>query len=156
MLPKRQRRKATRAVRPGAAQRLKEALERLTRQDASAAATVTVAELCRVAGVSRNSLYRYHIPILRALHEHQRHGPWAAHIRLRKSAEHRRAENLALREDIAKLVALADHYFNAYRETAALLERRERELGEFHSKLPSKLSIVPQPRPRVRDSDIKR
>jgi hypothetical protein len=147
MLAKRQHRKATRAVRPCATQRLTEALERLTRQDARAAATVTVAELCRVADVSRNSLYRYHTQILKALREHQRHGPQAAYIKARKSAAMRHAENLALREDIAKLAALADHYFTAYRETAALLERRERELVELRSKLPAKLRVIP-PSPR--------
>ena len=44
---------------------------------------LSVAELCRVAEVSRNSLYRYHAPILKALREHsapqsprgKRHGP---------------------------------------------------------------------------------
>ena len=145
MLAKRQSKKVTRAVRPGATQRLREALESLTRQDARAAATVTVAELCRVADVSRNSLYRYHAPILKAVREHQRHGPQAAHIKARKSAAKRRAENLALREDIAKLAALVDHYFMAYRETAALLERRERELAELRSKLPSELRVIPRP-----------
>jgi hypothetical protein len=147
MLTKLQHGKAPRGVRPGAAQRLKEALEALTRQDAGTAATVTVAELCRVADVSRNSLYRYHAPTLKALRERQRHGPRAAHIKARRSAEQRRAENLALREDIAKLVALADHYFTAYREIAALLERRERELAELRSKVPSDVSVVPRPPP---------
>jgi hypothetical protein len=145
MLAKRQHRKATRVVRPGATQRLTEALESLTRQDARAAATVTVAELCRVADVSRNSLYRYHAPILKALREHRRHGPQVAYIKARKSAANRRTENLALRENIGKLVALTDHYFTAYRETAALLERRERELAELRSKLPSELRVIPRP-----------
>jgi len=70
MLVKHQHRKATCAVRPGATQRLKGALETLTRQ--AFVTALTAAELCRVAGVSRNSLYRYHAPILRALREHQR------------------------------------------------------------------------------------
>ncbi len=111
------------------------ALATLTRQDARAAATVTVAQLCRVADVSRNSLYRYHASILKALREHQRHGPWAAHKRAHKSAERRRLENLGLHEAIAKLVALIDHYYAAYRETAALLERRDRELAGLRSRL---------------------
>jgi hypothetical protein len=145
MIAKIQHRKATRVVRPAAAQRLTEALESLTRQDARAAASVTVAELCRVADVSRNSLYRYHSPILKALHEHQRHGPQGAYIKARKSAAKRREENLALREEVAKLVALVDHYFTAHRETAALLERRERELAELRRKLPSELRVIPRP-----------
>ena len=140
--------------RRGAAQRLTEALETLTRQDARAAATVTVAELCRVADVSRNSLYRYHAPILKALREHQRHGPQAAHMRVRKSAAKQRAENLALREDIAKLAALADHYFTAYRETAALLERRERELADLRSRLAAKPALLLSPGTAARASGV--
>jgi hypothetical protein len=122
-------------------------LATLTQKDGRTAAdkTATVTELCRLAGVSRNSLYRYHAPILKALREHQRHGPQATHIKARKSAAKRRAENVALREDIARLVALTDHYFTAYRETAALLQRRERELAELRSKLPSKLRVIPRP-----------
>ena len=141
----RQHRRATRPRRHGAGQRLTEALETLTRQDARASATITVAELCRVAEVSRNSLYRYHAPILKALREHQRHGPQAAHIRVRKAAAKRRAETLALREDIAKLVALADHYFAAYRETAALLARRERELADLRARLAVKPALLSSP-----------
>jgi hypothetical protein len=88
-----------------------------------------------VAGVSRNSLYRYHAPILKALRDHQRHCPGFAHAKARKSAVQRRAENIGLRADIAKLAALVDHYYAAYRETASLLERRDRELAELRSKL---------------------
>lgn len=132
--------------RRGAAQRLTAALEALTRQDTRAAATVTVAELCRVADVSRNSLYRYHAPILKALQNHQRHGPQAAHNRIRRSAERRRAENLGLREDVAKLAALVDHYYAAYREAAALLGRRDRELAELRSRLAVKPALLPVPR----------
>ncbi len=142
MLLKLDRRRTTQPSRPGAAQRLTAALETLTRQDARAASAVTVAELCRLADVSRNSLYRYHAPILKALHEHQRHGPQSAHKRVRKSAERRRLENLALHEHVAKLAALVDHYYAAYRETAGLLERRDRELAELRSRLAVKPALV--------------
>lgn len=156
MLSKPLRRPATRRVgRRGAAQRLTEALATLTRQDARAAATVTVAELCRVADVSRNSLYRYHAPILKALREHQRHGSQAAHIKARKSAAKRRAENRALRDDIAKLAALAEHYFAAYRETVALLERRERELADLRARLAVKPALLPSPSTAYRASGIR-
>jgi hypothetical protein len=135
--------------RRGAAQRLIAALEALTRNDARAAVTVTVAELCRVADVSRNSLYRYHAPILKSLREHQRHGPQAVHQRTRRPAERRRVENLALREDVAKLAALVDHYYRAYREVTGLLERRDRELAELRMKLAEKLALMPAPGRRV-------
>jgi AcrR family transcriptional regulator len=102
---------------------------------------VTVAELCRRADVSRNSLYRYHAPILAALRQH--HGPKSARTRARRSAERHRRENAALRERPAKLVALVDHYFAAYREADALLKRRDRELAELRSRLNMQPAIIP-------------
>jgi hypothetical protein len=47
----------------------------------------------------------------------------------------RRAENIGLRADIGKLAALVDHYYAAYRETASVLERRDRELAELRGKI---------------------
>jgi len=105
--------------------------------------TATVAGLCRVAGVSRNSLYRYHAPILKALRDHQRSGPRFAHAKARKSNVQRRAENAMLRADIAKLAALVDHYYAAYRETASLLERRDRDLAELRAKLQLRPILIP-------------
>jgi hypothetical protein len=138
------RRQHNRAAHPsrGAGQRLTEALEALTRQDARAAATV--AELCRVAAVSRNSLYRYHAPILKTLREHQRQGPKAAHLKARNASERRRAEIIVLRDQAAKLAALIDHYYAAYRESSALLIRRERELAELR-KLTTRPMLLPLP-----------
>jgi hypothetical protein len=106
-------------------------------------ATVTVTELCRLAGVSRNSLYRYHAPVLKTLRDHQRHGPRFAQAKARKSAVQRRAENIGLRADTAKLAALVDHYYGAYRETASLLERRDRELAELRNKLKLRPALLP-------------
>jgi hypothetical protein len=136
MPAKHQHRKTPRNWRRGTAQaRLAQALETLTREDARAAATVTVAALCRVANVSRNSLYRYHAPILKTLREHQRHGPQVAHVRARKCAEQRRLAIVGLHADIAKLAALVDHYYTSLRETSALLERRDRQLAELRGQL---------------------
>lgn len=136
MLAKRPRSKAPRPSRRGTARTLlMKALEGSTRRPE---ATVTVTELCRLADVSRNSLYRYHAPVLKALRDHQRHGPKFAQAKARKSALQRRAENVGLRADIAKLAALVDHYYAAYRQTASLLERRDRELAELRGKLHSK------------------
>lgn len=143
MPARRKRSIATRPARHGASQRFTDALEVLTRQDSRLAARLTVAELCRVADVSRNSLYRYHAPILKALREHQRRSPQAERIKARESAAKRQAENLALRGDITRLAALVDHYFAAYRETAALLNRRDRELAELRSRLKSQPAILP-------------
>jgi hypothetical protein len=134
MVAKRPRSKAARSTQRGTARaQLTKALETLTRQDhADGSATVTA--LCRLADVSRNSLYRYHSPILKALHEHQRRGPQFRQAKARKSAVRRRAENIGLRADIAKLAALVDHYYVAYRETIVLLERRDREIAELRCK----------------------
>jgi AcrR family transcriptional regulator len=106
-------------------------------------AAVTVTELCQRAGVSRNSLYRYHSPILKVLREHQRHGLKFAQAKARKSALRRRAENIGLRADIAKLAALVDHYYAAYRDTTSLLERRDRELAELRNKLKLRPALLP-------------
>jgi hypothetical protein len=54
----------------------------------------------------------------------------------------RRAENIGLRADIAKLAAIVDHYYAAYRETASLLERRDRELAQLRSKLHLKPALL--------------
>lgn len=124
--------------------RLTKALATLTQSDGDKRApqNATVTELCRLAEVSRNSLYRYHSPILKTLREYQRRGPQSAQAKARKSATQRRAENIGLREDISKLAALVDHYYAAYRETASLLERRDRELAELRSKLHLKTALL--------------
>jgi len=143
MPTKRRPNAAAHPTRRGARQRLTAALENLTLQGDRRATAATVTELCRLADVSRNSLYRYHAPILRALREHQRHGPNALHLKARKASERRRAEIVALREQAAKLAALIDHYYAAYRESAALLARRERELAELRGKLATRPTLLP-------------
>jgi hypothetical protein len=57
---------------PGA-DRLAQALATLTRRGSGGELkTLTVTELCRLASVSRNSLYRYHKGVLRSLRQYQR------------------------------------------------------------------------------------
>ena len=113
---------------------LTNALAMLTQKDGDHQ-TATVVELCRLAGVSRNSLYRYHADILKALRKHQCRRPTAAQSKVRKSDEQRRIENIALREHISALAALVDHHYAAYREASALLERRDRELADLRRRL---------------------
>jgi hypothetical protein len=120
--------------------RLTSALATLTDRTTHKLPQATVTELCRLANVSRNSLYRYHAPILAALRQHQ--SPKSARAKALHSAEQRRRENLDLHERLAKFAALVDHYFTAYRETAALLARRERELAELRGKLASKPTVL--------------
>ena len=90
--------------------RLTKALSTLTQPDGNngASQNATVTELCRLAGVSRNSLYRYHTDILKALRKHQCRRPSAADSKARRSDEQRRLENLALQERISQLAALVD------------------------------------------------
>jgi hypothetical protein len=40
-----------------------------------------------------------------------------------------------LQDQLSKLANLVDHYYAAYRETSALLERRDRQLAELRRKL---------------------
>jgi hypothetical protein len=122
-----------------AARRLADALETLKAQGAR----VTAAELCRVAAVSRNSLSRYHQQVLKSLRDHQRRGPDSAQRKARKAAEYQRSENRALRAKIGKLAALVDHYYGAYRETAGLLTRRDRELADVRRQLGTKPLLLP-------------
>lgn len=98
---------------------------------------VTVAELCRVAGVSRNALYRHHPSVLEALRQHRRIYRLQAQPMAHVSAQLRQ-ENAALRQKLAKLAALVDHYYGAYHETRSLLNRRERELAELRRRLDSR------------------
>jgi len=128
--------------RGAAHERLKSALATMTETVLRQPVRLTVSELCRLAGVSRNTLYRYHAPILAAL-RHSQH-PKSARTRTRRAAQRRRQENVRLHARVAQLAALVDHYFSAYCEATALLERRDRELAELRSKLPSKLTIVPR------------
>ena len=55
-----------------------------------------------------------------------------------KRASAQQSELLALRHQVPNLVALVDHYYAAYRESQALLERREQEVAELRRRLDSK------------------
>lgn len=94
----------------------------------------SVAELCRIANVSRNSLYRYHPKILEDLREHQAQQKPRHAVLNRERVTALRSENAALRKQIDSIAALADHYHGAYRETVTLLARRDRELAELRRK----------------------
>jgi len=119
---------------PEAAARLGKALALLKRRNAADAARQgpTISELCRLSGVSRNAIYRYHPTFLATLRGLQGRsadppGQWA---RSAHAADHAR-----LQDQVSKLAALVDHYYAAYRETRALLDRRDRQLAELRRKL---------------------
>jgi AcrR family transcriptional regulator len=119
---------------PAAAARLAKALDVLKRRkgDGAAHQGATISELSRLAGVSRNAVYRYHPNILAELRRQQGRpsnppGQWAM------SAGG--TDQSLLQDQLSKLAALVDHYYAAYRETRALLDRRDRQLAELRRKL---------------------
>jgi AcrR family transcriptional regulator len=123
------------------AQRLREALATMVRQQDSGASppALTATTLCELAGMSRNALYRYHPDVVQALRAaQQKHHPRIdGH---RRAAQQLRQDNAVLREQIAKMAALVDHYFAAWQETRLLLQRRDRELAE--SRRDAKMRVV--------------
>jgi len=119
------------------AQRLRDALAELGADTKPAAPTASA--LCELAGVSRNALYRYHPDILHELHKLQRRrrrDPGPAERELQQL----RDENEDLRQHVAKLATLVDHYFAAWQESSSLLRRRERELADLRKT--SKSNVV--------------
>lgn len=116
--------------------------ERLAHRQEGATLKLTVTELCRLAAVSRNSLYRYHSASLKALRKLQCRRTTLAESKVRRSDEQRRIENLTLREHVSRLAAFADHYYAAYQETATLFQRREAELATLHRQLTVRPTLV--------------
>jgi AcrR family transcriptional regulator len=116
-------------------------------EDADAVTTVvTVTQLCRLAGVSRNSLYRDYPDVLDKFHQHQKHCrkvPVSATAdRLRQLRE----ENAAQRKQLAQLAALVDHYWLAYQEASDMLARRERELADLRRTLHQRSDPISHPK----------
>jgi len=126
---------------PAAAARLTKALDLLKRRksDDDAQQGATISELCRLAGVSRSAVYRYHPRVLAELRRQQGRpsrppGPWAM------SAGG--PDQSLLQDQPLKLAALVDHNYAAYREAIALLDRRNRQLAELRRKLNSAPVVV--------------
>jgi AcrR family transcriptional regulator len=95
---------------------------------ASTPEQTTVAALCRCAGISRNTLYRYYPEALEAIHQ-LRHRP-DSNTTDQPSIERLRTELTSANTLVRHLVALLDHYVAAYQETRDLLAQRDRELAE--------------------------
>jgi hypothetical protein len=121
-----------------AADRLRQALASMTVAGVDRPERLTVSALCQLANVSRNTLYRYHSDVLCALRESQQRRATLVCARPRDAVFPEQAELLELRQQIPKLVSLADHYYSAYREVKALLDRREQELDDLRRRLDSK------------------
>jgi AcrR family transcriptional regulator len=126
---------------PAAATRLAKALEVLERRNGNGdiGQGATISELCRLSGVSRNAIYRYHPKILAELRRQQGRssslpGAWAKPSSTTDLA--------VIQEHLAKAVALVDHYYAAYREARVLLDRRDRQLAELRRKLDKEPLVV--------------
>jgi hypothetical protein len=116
-------------ARAPAAQLLRDALSELA-NNSGGGGRPTATSLCKLAGVSRNTLYADHKDILRELYKLQRRrhrAPSPAH----QLTQRLRDENEALKMQVKRLAALIDHYFSAWSESSTLLQRRERELADF-------------------------
>jgi AcrR family transcriptional regulator len=110
--------------------RIAEALSTLMVSPGRSQHRPTVSTLCRLAGVSRNTLYRYYPDVAEKVRRfrRQRVGGQAARERMVKAL---RLEIVALRDQLAKVATLADHYYAAAEEQRALVARRDRELATF-------------------------
>jgi AcrR family transcriptional regulator len=107
--------------------RLTDALSTLASATPPTAQRITVSSLCREAGVSRNTVYRYYPDVAEAARRlNRRRGP---HRRLAQQSTLRalRAELAALRVQLAKLATLVDHYHTEAEELRVLLARRDRD-----------------------------
>lgn len=121
-------------------ERLTEALAVLSHSGSGPYDRATVAELCRRAGVSRNTLYRYHpnmLEALRRLQQQQGAVPEEAGAACRAL----RLELKSLQGQLAKLAALVDHFYGAYREAQVLLERRDREIAELRRSIKAPIQL---------------
>jgi AcrR family transcriptional regulator len=129
--------------RPSAANKLRNALAVLVDGEPGAAGQrkATAAELCRIAGVSRNSLYRYHPTVVDRLRQYQQQHP-VVKPSARGRPDPLKTEIARLRDQLSKLVTLVDHYYGAYCETRLLLQRRERELADLRRKLDSRPAVL--------------
>ena len=128
-------------VKSTSAQRLREALGTMVQQQGNGASppALTATALCELAGISRNALYRYHPDVVQTLRAaQQKHRPRPDGNR--RAAQRLRQDNAMLREQVARMAALVDHYFAAWQETRLLLQRRDRELAE--SRRNAKMRVV--------------
>jgi len=120
----------------------------LTRpQGADAAAkTLTVTALCRLAGVSRNTLYRDHPDVLKKFHRHQKQCRQVPVSAIADHVRQLREENAIQRKQLAQLAALVDHYWLAYQEASSMLARRERELADLRRALHKRSDLIGYPK----------
>jgi hypothetical protein len=114
--------------------RLTNALSTLTSASQLSLHRPSVSRLCRLACVSRNTLYRYYPDVAEAVRRLRRHRG-ARRPGQESTVRALRSELATLRVQVAKLAALADHYHAAAAEARALLARRDRELATLRARL---------------------
>jgi AcrR family transcriptional regulator len=111
------------------AARIQAALEQAGAENATGTADeVTVAAVCRRAGVSRNTLYRYYPEALEAIRQLRRRRNSTATEQ--PTIERLRAELNSANTLVRQVVALLDHYMAAYHEMRDVLAQRDRELAD--------------------------
>jgi AcrR family transcriptional regulator len=119
-------------------QRFAEAFATISSMASGSAARPTISALCRLAGVSRNTLYRYHPDIAKAVrHLGGRNGKRTRLARQKVLAALRSDVSL-LRCQLAKMATLADHYYASAEEQRALVTRRDRELASLRNNAPQR------------------
>lgn len=119
-------------------QRFAEALATIASMASGSASRPTISALCRLAGVSRNTLYRYHPDVAKAVrHIGGRNGKRARFARQKVLATLRSDVSL-LRGQLAQMAALADHYYALAEEQRALVARRDRELASLRNNIPQR------------------
>jgi AcrR family transcriptional regulator len=109
--------------------RLTEALSTLTSATPPASGRITVSSLCRVASVSRNTVYRYYPDVAEAARRLSRRRGARRRAVQRNTLKALRSELAVLRVQLAKLATLADHYHTEAEELRAQLARRDRDLA---------------------------
>jgi AcrR family transcriptional regulator len=109
--------------------RLTDALSTLTSAIPPASRRITISSLCRLAGVSRNTVYRFYPDIAEATRRLSRRRSARRRSAQQNTLRALRSELAVLRAQLAKLATLADHYHAEAQELRALLARRDRELA---------------------------
>jgi AcrR family transcriptional regulator len=102
---------------------------------------ITVSSLCRVAGVSRNTVYRYYPDVAEATRRLNRGRGAYRQLAQRTTLRALRSELAVLHAQLAKLATLVDHYHTEAAELRALLARRDRDLATRHVRRPP--TVVP-------------
>jgi AcrR family transcriptional regulator len=124
--------------------RLTDALSTLTSEIPPAAHRITVSSLCRLAGVSRNTVYRYYPDIAEAARRLNRRRGARRRSAQQNTLRALRTDLAMLRAQLAKLATLADHYHTEAEQLRALLARRDRDLATGRGRI--RATVVPMHR----------